>query len=159
MTDNRAPNDGDRRGGRDRREGFVDAVLYGRVVEAFDRAESKYLFDELEDRARVLANGIAEGLAVALGVLTGETSVEIRRAAAVRLQEKRRVFDGMTSLGQRTDGGRELAELEGSDLCPTCGAPMAGPGHPSCPLVDEHGFDVLELDAAELLREHGIGGA
>lgn len=160
MTEIRDLPDGDRRGGRDRREGFVDSVLYGRVADAFDRAEEKYLHDDLDDRARVLANGLAEGLATALSILSGEPAHAIRAKAIHRIAAKRRSFDGMTSIGQRTETALEvLAPAEESDACPTCGAPMAGPGHPSCPLLDEHGFEVLDLPAAEILREHGIGGA
>jgi hypothetical protein len=147
------PEAGDRRSGRDRREGFVDSILYGRILDELIRAETgadRAMSEELT--ADLDAYG--RGLARALAILSGRDVDEIRSFARAESANRARVFDGMSSLGERTPRAlEELVPGEVSDDCPACGAPMSSPARPGCVLVDEHEIELLDVE--KILEERG----
>lgn len=162
---NDLPLEGDRRSGRDRREAFVDAISYGRLVSELVKAENELLvFDGLElvgdspatggpREAFVAIAGRAEGLARALAIVAGDDQDLIRGRARELAREGRAVHDGMSSIGSRSERAlEELVAAEESELCPSCGGPISEPpkligfGPGRCELAEEHEVDELELD-------------
>lgn len=136
----------DRRDGRDRREGFVDAVLAGRVIAEHVEAEAALL--EYEDGPelgilRAGLDGFAEGLARARVILLGGDVAELRALAQELAAEDLERFPGGAVFA---DPETEVFVPEGFELCPVCGLPLEGPAPAEgCVLVDEHEIEVLPI--------------
>lgn len=186
------------------RAGRVDVLLFASIVEAQKAAERAYFVELRRPRtgsvsaATSYANGVAEGLAIALAILSAGSNVEIRADVAGRLEleagenvdhveRARRVlagypvfdalrrghelevdepaFDGMTSLGDRSPAGEELASSEDVDVCPSCGLPLSGPAAIDlldrvlvCELPEEHETEVIELAEISAVEIRRLGG-